>query len=71
MKFPQAIFLDVLWRAYLRTGIPQFLQLVTTTMDAMLLGGLYDHIGGGFFRYTMDERWLMPHFEKMLSDNAC
>ena len=35
-----------------------------------MLGGLYDHIGGGFFRYTMDERWLMPHFEKMLYDNA-
>ena len=52
MKFPQAVFLEVLWRAYLRTGIPQFLQMVTTTIDAMLLGGLYDHVGGGFFRYT-------------------
>ena len=46
------------------------MQLVTTTMDSMLLGGLYDHVGGGFFRYTTDERWLVPHFEKMLSDNA-
>jgi hypothetical protein len=70
MKFPQTIFLEVLWRAYLRTGIQQFLQLVTTTMDASVLGGLYDHIGGGFFRYTADERWLVPHFEKMLADNA-
>ena len=52
------------------SGIQQFLQLVTTTMDNMLLGGLYDHVGGGFFRYTMDERWLVPHFEKMLCDNA-
>lgn len=70
MKFPQAIFLEVLWRAYLRTGIQQFLQIVTTTMDAAVLGGLYDHVGGGFFRYCVDERWLAPHFEKMLADNA-
>ena len=70
MKFPQTIFLEVLWRAYLRTGIQQFIQLVTTTMDASVLGGLYDHVGGGFFRYTQDERWLVPHFEKMLADNA-
>jgi uncharacterized protein len=70
MKFPQTIFLEILWRAYLRTGIQQFIQLVTTTMDASVLGGLYDHVGGGFFRYTADERWLVPHFEKMLADNA-
>jgi uncharacterized protein YyaL (SSP411 family) len=70
MKFPQTIFLDILWRAYLRSGISQFLQVVTATVDAMVLGGLYDHVGGGFFRYTVDERWLTPHFEKMLADNA-
>jgi uncharacterized protein YyaL (SSP411 family) len=70
MKFPQAIFLDILWRAYLRSGIQQFLQLVTSTIDAVVLGGLYDHVAGGFFRYTVDERWLTPHFEKMLADNA-
>ena len=70
MKFPQTIFLEILWRAYLRTGIQQFIQLITTTMDASVLGGLYDHVGGGFFRYTADERWLVPHFEKMLADNA-
>ncbi len=70
MKFPQVIFLDILWRAYLRSGIQQFLQMVTTTIDAVVLGGLYDHVGGGFFRYTVDERWLTPHFEKMLADNA-
>ena len=50
--------------------MPQFLQLVSTTMNNMLLGGLYDHVGGGFFRYTNDERWMVPHFEKMLCDNA-
>ncbi|MGH6827748.1 MAG: thioredoxin domain-containing protein, partial [Rhizomicrobium sp.] len=70
MKFPQTIFLEILWRAFLRTGISQFLQIITTTIDAAVLGGLYDHIGGGFFRYTADERWLVPHFEKMLADNA-
>jgi uncharacterized protein len=70
MKFPQTIFLEILWRAYLRSGLAQFLQIVTTTMDASVMGGLYDHIGGGFFRYTVDERWLVPHFEKMLADNA-
>ena len=69
-KFPQTIFLEILWRAFLRTGIQQFIQLVTTTLDAAVLGGLYDHIGGGFFRYTVDERWLVPHFEKMAADNA-
>ena len=69
-KFPQAIFLTVLWHAYLRSGLHQFLQMVTGTIDNAVLGGLYDHIGGGFFRYTVDERWLIPHFEKMLADNA-
>ncbi|MES2255959.1 MAG: thioredoxin domain-containing protein [Pseudomonadota bacterium] len=70
MKFPQTIFLDIMWRAHMRSGIQQFLQMVTTTIDAVVLGGLYDHVGGGFFRYTQDERWLVPHFEKMLADNA-
>ena len=46
------------------------LQMVTTTLDAMAAGGIYDHIGGGFARYSTDERWLVPHFEKMLYDNA-
>ena len=41
-----------------------------TTLDSICLSGLYDHIGGGFHRYTVDERWLVPHFEKMLYDNA-
>jgi hypothetical protein len=69
-KFPSATLLEVLWRAYLRTGVPQYVQLVTITMNNMLLGGLYDHVGGGFFRYTGDERWMVPHFEKTLIDNA-
>jgi uncharacterized protein YyaL (SSP411 family) len=70
MKFPNAIIMELLWRAFLRTGMPQFSQLTFTTLDSMLFGGLYDHVGGGFFRHTMDERWLEPSFEKMLYDNA-
>jgi len=70
MKFPSVTLLEVLWRAFLRSGAPQFMQLVSTTLDNMLLGGLYDHIGGGFSRYCTDERWTVPHFEKMLYDNA-
>ena len=46
------------------------LQVVTTTLDAMASGGIYDHLGGGFARYSVDERWLVPHFEKMLYDQA-
>jgi len=46
------------------------LQMVRTTLNAMAAGGIYDHIGGGFARYSTDERWLVPHFEKMLYDNA-
>ena len=69
-KFPSVPLLETLWRAYLRNGVPQFLQLVSATMNNMLMGGLYDHVGGGFFRYAMDERWLVPHFEKSLCDNA-
>ena len=70
MKFPSVSLLEVLWRAFLRSGAPQFMQLVSTSLDNMLLGGLYDHIGGGFSRYCTDERWTVPHFEKMLYDNA-
>ena len=69
-KFPNTTLTEMLWRGYLRTGAPQFVQLVQTTLDNICLGGLYDHIGGGFFRYTTDERWFTPHFEKMLYDNA-
>ena len=69
-KFPNAPLTEALWRAYLRTGAAQFPQLVQTTLDSMCLAGIYDHIGGGFHRYTVDERWAVPHFEKMLYDNA-
>ena len=69
-KFPTAGLTEMLWRGYLRTGAVQFAQLVQTTLDNICLGGLYDHIGGGFYRYCVDERWFTPHFEKMLYDNA-
>jgi len=69
-KFPNAALLEVLWRAFLRTGAMQFPQLVQITLDTMCLSGIYDHIGGGFHRYAVDERWTVPHFEKMLYDNA-
>jgi uncharacterized protein YyaL (SSP411 family) len=70
MKFPNTLLLEVLWRAFLRTGTPQFSQVIFTTLDAILFGGGYDHIGGGFFRHCMDERWSEPSFEKMLYDQA-
>ncbi|HEX4159991.1 MAG TPA: thioredoxin domain-containing protein [Rhizomicrobium sp.] len=69
-KFPNTGLIELLMRAHLRTGVPQFLQLVLTTLEHMALGGMYDHIGGGFARYVTDERWMVPHFEKMLYDNA-
>jgi uncharacterized protein len=69
-KFPSTGLTELLWRAYLRTGAEQFNQLVQTTLASLCMGGIYDHIGGGFHRYTVDERWLVPHFEKMLYDNA-
>ncbi|HTC83469.1 MAG TPA: DUF255 domain-containing protein, partial [Rhizomicrobium sp.] len=69
-KFPNALLLEILWRAFLRTGTPQFSQLIFTTMDSILFGGIYDHVGGGFFRHAMDEQWFLPTFEKMLYDQA-
>ena len=69
-KFPPAAGLSLLLRCFRRTGDPAALQMVTTTLNAMAAGGIYDHIGGGFARYSTDERWLVPHFEKMLYDNA-
>ena len=52
------------------TGPPQTLEMITTTLDAMAAGGMYDQVGGGFARYSTDDYWLVPHFEKMLYDNA-
>jgi hypothetical protein len=69
-KFPTTQLVEYLFRGYLRTGALQLLQLVRTTVDHIALGGIYDHVGGGFHRYATDERWLLPHFEKMLYDNA-
>jgi len=69
-KFPNVPILELLWRAFLRTGMQQFLSLTLCALDNMGRGGIYDHIGGGFARYTVDEQWLVPHFEKMLYDNA-
>jgi uncharacterized protein len=70
LKFPNPPLLEVLWRAFLRSGMPQFSQIIFTTMDGILFGGIYDHVGGGFFRHALDERWLEPAFEKMLYDQA-
>jgi hypothetical protein len=69
-KFPPATGLSFLLRQHHRTGDAQTLAMVTKTLDAMAAGGMYDHVGGGFARYSTDERWLVPHFEKMLYDNA-
>jgi uncharacterized protein YyaL (SSP411 family) len=69
-KFPPASALEFLLRHHLRTGDEEPLQQVVTTLDGMALGGMYDLVGGGFHRYSVDERWLVPHFEKMLYDNA-
>ncbi len=69
-KFPQASLLSVLWRGYRRTGIEAMRNAVTLTLDHICQGGIYDHVGGGFARYAVDRVWLVPHFEKMLYDNA-
>ncbi len=69
-KFPQTGVLDLLWRAWKRTGQPPYRDAVVKALDAMCQGGIYDHLGGGFARYSTDARWLVPHFEKMLYDNA-
>jgi uncharacterized protein YyaL (SSP411 family) len=69
-KFLNPLLIEVMWRAFLRTGTPQFSQIIFTTLDGILFGGAYDHIGGGFFRHSLDERWLEPSFEKMLYDQA-
>jgi uncharacterized protein YyaL (SSP411 family) len=69
-KFPQAALFELLWRAGLRTGQPRYFGSVDITLHHICEGGIYDHLGGGFSRYSVDERWLVPHFEKMLYDNA-
>ena len=72
-KFPQAAIFEMLWRAGLRAAPqdpnPHF-AAIEHTLERICQGGIYDHLGGGFSRYAVDERWLTPHFEKMLYDNA-
>jgi len=69
-KFPQTMSLEFLLRAHAHNGSPETLAMVTTSLDAMASGGIYDHVGGAFARYSVDEQWLVPHFEKMLYDQA-
>ncbi len=69
-KFPQPTLFQQLWRAWKRTKETKYRDAVTGTLSALCQGGIYDHLGGGFARYSVDDRWLAPHFEKMLYDNA-
>jgi uncharacterized protein YyaL (SSP411 family) len=69
-KFPNSSVLELLWRGYLRTKNSAWKNAVVNSLTRMSQGGIYDHLGGGFARYSTDARWLVPHFEKMLYDNA-
>jgi uncharacterized protein YyaL (SSP411 family) len=69
-KFPGGMTLSFLLRYWKRSGSRKALEMVEMTLQKMADGGIYDHLGGGFHRYSVDERWLIPHFEKMLYDNA-
>ena len=69
-KFPSPMGLQLLLRYWHRQQDRQALRMVTVTLDRMAAGGIYDHLGGGFARYSVDARWLVPHFEKMLYDNS-
>lgn len=69
-KFPQPVTLEAVLRHHARTGDPTALTMAVHTLRRMAAGGMRDHLGGGFHRYSVDERWLVPHFEKMLYDNA-
>ena len=69
-KFPQAMTIDFLLAHSARTGDADALEAALHSLDAMARGGIYDHVAGGFARYATDRRWLVPHFEKMLYDNA-
>jgi uncharacterized protein YyaL (SSP411 family) len=69
-KFPQPMALEFLLRYHHSTGNPNALEMVTQTLEAMARGGMYDQLGGGFHRYSVDDHWLVPHFERMLYDNA-
>src|SRR5580692_2788764 len=69
-KFPHPAALDLLMDVAARTGNEAAKQAAVVTLQKMAAGGIYDHLGGGFHRYSVDERWVVPHFEKMLYDNA-
>jgi uncharacterized protein YyaL (SSP411 family) len=69
-KFPQAMMLDFLLREYHRSGNSLTLRMVERSLEKMARGGIYDQLGGGFHRYSVDQGWQVPHFEKMLYDNA-
>ncbi|MBI3083848.1 MAG: thioredoxin domain-containing protein [Candidatus Omnitrophica bacterium] len=69
-KFPRSHSLSFLLRSWHRDGQPKALEMVETTLDGMARGGMHDHLGGGFHRYSTDQKWLVPHFEKMLYDQA-
>jgi uncharacterized protein YyaL (SSP411 family) len=69
-KFPNAPFMDTLWLSWLRNGEKTHRDAFLVSLRTMLQGGIYDHLGGGLSRYSVDDQWLVPHFEKMLYDNA-
>ena len=69
-KFPGSMTLSFLLRYWKKAGSKEALEMVERTLEKMANGGIYDHLGGGFHRYSVDDRWLIPHFEKMLYDNA-
>jgi uncharacterized protein YyaL (SSP411 family) len=69
-KFPPAMAIDLLLRAHVQDSDPESLEMARVSLDAMAAGGIYDHVGGGFHRYSVDPYWLVPHFEKMLYDQA-
>ncbi|MFN4283636.1 MAG: thioredoxin domain-containing protein [Alphaproteobacteria bacterium] len=69
-KFPHSSHFELIWRAYLRGGKTALRDAVVLSLEKMSQGGIYDHLGGGFARYSTDQKWLVPHFEKMLYDNA-
>jgi uncharacterized protein YyaL (SSP411 family) len=69
-KFPPSMLLEFLLRNHARTGDPEALRMARGTLEAMARGGIYDQLAGGFARYAVDARWVVPHFEKMLYDNA-
>jgi uncharacterized protein YyaL (SSP411 family) len=69
-KFPQVTFFELIWRGGIRYDDKAAREAVIVTLDNICQGGIYDHLGGGFARYSVDAEWLVPHFEKMLYDNA-